>query len=92
MNKLAFIGATLLAACTATIYPDCSYREQECGLTQRCICKDRDTGKVRIENPPPAPEPEIPVKEVCDGGARACRDGEEPTGTEDDPTKYLEDK
>ncbi len=97
MKKLTFIAGLMISACTANIYPDCDYREPECGLTTRCVCKDRDTGRVQIDNPPPAPppktnDPETPVKEVCDGGARACRDGEEPTGTEDDPTKYLEDK
>lgn len=48
--------------------------------------------------PQPKPEPKPPVidnpdpvveKDVCDGGARACRDGEAPTGTESDPTKYI---
>lgn len=34
------------------------------------------------EDPPTDPEdpPEEPKTPVCDGGARACHDGEEPTG------------
>lgn len=73
------ILALSLAGCAAPTVDDC--HASVAGLNRWC------GGEYRAA-PRPEPTPQ-PPREVCDGGARDCRDGEEPTGTVDDPTGYL---
>lgn len=91
MKRLVFV--LMLSACgSQTPMYQCKfdplYPNHDAG------CKDHEITRVVKPEPPPVPEPNDPpaVKDpdVCDGGARACRDGEAPTGTKSDPTKYLE--
>lgn len=103
--KLAFLFAFALLSLVACVpVQDCNIQvRQPCLDLKFCSCefKDRDagfSGSVQAPEPTPQPQPEPepnpptePEKEVCDGGARACHDGEAPTGTESDPTKYLGD-
>lgn len=77
MTRLALILA--LAGCAVPQADIC--HASAAGLNRYC------GGEMRSVDVRPEPEPE--PEEVCDGGARKCGDGEQPTGTVDDPTGYL---
>lgn len=94
MKKL-LLTSLLLAGCSqATVQYQCEFDPLRPYLhSERC---DREATRVGPHAPPPAPpddDPEVTPPndpDVCDGGARACHDGEAPTGTKSDPTKYLD--
>lgn len=96
MKKLLF-ATIVLSGCVMSEarYDPCNpVPLQKCDpMLQDCSCKDHNkhpahpvTPPVPGTNDPPA----VKDPDVCDGGARACRDGEQPTGTKSDPTKYLD--
>ena len=91
MKKLVFVF--ILAGC-ASQQPMYQCKFDPLYPNRGDNCRDREFTRVVKPNLPPVPEPNDPpvVKDpdVCDGGARACHDGEQPTGTQSDPTKYLE--
>lgn len=80
MSRYTILFA-LLAGCSAPTVDEC--HASAAGLDRWCGGEYRAAPR-----PEPTPKP-TPPHEVCDGGARDCRDGEDPTGTIDDPTGYL---
>ena len=98
MKKLLLTTVFLSACSMYTVkYDPCGpVPMAKCDPTRwDCSCKGHDGQRFQPPaSPPPVPGTEDPpaVKDpdVCDGGARACRDGEQPTGTVSDPTKYLD--
>lgn len=97
--KRILLATLLLSACGAAPTFERCEEPRAASLWADPAC-DRDHTSAAVKTPPAAPpeEPEEPGEEeppkepppkACDGGARPCHDGEEPTGTVDNPTEYL---
>ena len=103
--KTTIILATLALGACAHSQPDwCDKPLTTLDWRENCQPRDGAAKPAKAVKPTTRPEPEpTPVDvtpepkpvdpparvNVCDGGARACRDGESPTGYEGNPKGYL---